>query len=498
MSSTLNRRTFLEQSSRVALGAAALAMAPPSGNAVAQPITDANSKAEPSPLPTHKANAMRPNILYIIAHDLGRSLACLGTPDVLTPRLDQFAAEGMRFTNHYCNSAACSPARGCIMTGRYAHSNGLIGLAHLGLHLPQSEETIVDYMNDAGYETWQIGAHHERRREDNRYQHLVTPESTYIEDQANEVIEFLHNRKSGDTPFYLNVGSFDVHRPWNQRIVHDGSPAGYHTTEGRPECQPFQDRYQADKLTLPVFLPEMQFYREEMRQFYGVISHMDEQVGRIFDALKASGLEENTLVIFTTDHGIDFPRAKSTLYDPGMTTAMLMRWPGRIEAGMECSELTQHIDLTPTLLEIAGAPIPERVQGRSYAPLLLGADYQPNDCVFFERNFHGDFDPMRAVRTQRHKLIRNYSDRFRYGYPWESKEGDDPAAIHKGPEKRAYEELYDLQQDPGEVHNLADKPELAGVLKDLRERLDRWQDETADFMRGGYAANHFPAIDTRC
>ncbi|MCL5269938.1 MAG: sulfatase, partial [bacterium] len=416
---TIKRRQFLQKSSMLALGVTA---AGEPGKAAAEKTV----APRPRPARAPGKKPQRPNIIHIIVHDLGNSLACLGYPDVQTPNLDALAAEGVRFTNHFCNSTACSPARGCLMTGRYAHANGLISLAHMGIVLPESEQTIVDVMNGAGYETYNFGTQHERARQKNRYKHLDKVECMYVEDMANNMIDFLKHHKPSDGPFYANGGTFDVHQPWNTRLKLGPKPGTHAPIDLGPERRAFQARYKADELTIPPFLPDMPHFRQELRQFYGIISHMDAQIGRILDTLKETGLDQDTLVYFTTDHGIGFPRAKGTLYDPGLTTAMIMRWPGRFKAGLECPHPTSHVDLLPTLMELLDLPIPERVQGRSYAPSLLGRAYSPAECLFMERNFHGDFDPMRAVRTGRHKLIRNFSERPRFRYPWEMKEGDAP------------------------------------------------------------------------
>ena len=466
-----NRRTFLEKTSKAALGIAAAS--------IGINVSEATEKPSTRNIRCSSNTKNLPNILHIVVHDLGKDLACLGHPDVKTPHLDQFASEGVLFTNHFCNSTPCSPARGCAMTGRYAHTNGLIALAHLGIHLPDSEQTIVDYLNDAGYETYNFGLQHERATNKNRYKH-IDDVPRFVKPTANNAIEFLKNYKPSDGPFYANVGTHEPHKPWN-----------------RPDLLPYQAKYNADQIKMRPFLPDLKLYRQELKQYYGIITYMDEHIGRILDTLKQTGLDKDTLVIFTTDHGVPFPRAKGTLYDPGLTTTMIMRWPGRFKAGVKFTDQTQHVDLLPTILDLANLPIHPRIQGRSYAPFLLGKPYKPNDYFFSEMHFFGDWDPMRAVRTSRYKLIRNYAQRCRFRHPWEMKEGDNKNLIYLGPEERPYEELYDLKEDPNEFQNVAGKPEAAPILKDLRAQMDRWQDETADFMRGGYNFCSFPAADKR-
>jgi N-sulfoglucosamine sulfohydrolase len=413
-------------------------------------------------------NASAPNIIYIIVHDLGTALSCYGEKDVQTPRLDEFASQGVRFVNYLCNSTPCSPSRSCIMTGRYAHSNGLIGLANKGWTMPPAERTAVDYLNDAGYETVNIGGQHERIRTAGPNPHRfkkLGPARRKADLGADDVSTFLKVWKHTTGPLYLNVYMQDPHAPWD-----------------RPE---FQDRYKPDSITPPPFLPNTPRFRKSLSQFYGSVTFTDTAIGRILDTVRQTGMHENTLVIFTTDHGISFPRAKSTLYDPGLTTALMMRWPGRIKPGRVENKLLGNVDLLPTMLELAGAPPAKAIQGRSFAPLAKGLPYTPNREFFGERNFHDDFDPMRCVRTDRHKLIRNFGERDRYRLPSEADASTTPAAMRKSGKPRPFEELYDLEKDPNEFNNVAADPAYESVLMDLRQRLDKWMEDTGDFMRGG-------------
>jgi len=414
----------------------------------------------------------RPNILHIVPHDLGNWLGCLGHADVRSPRLDELAAQGVRFTHHFGASTCCSPARGCTMTGRYAHSNGLMGLVNQGWRLPPEELTLVDHFRDAGYFTVHGGFQHERvHRQDNRYERLLDSgtgiEAIYCDNVCQTAEAFLRERRPGDPPFYLNLGFFEVHAPWN-----------------RPE---YQGHCQPENVVVPGFLPNIPLVREAMARFYGAITHFDACIGGVLDALDETGLAEDTLVVFTTDHGISFPRAKETLYDPGIQTALILRWPGHIAAGRKQDVLISSVDLAPTLLEAIGQPIPEAIQGRSFWPLLTGKPYTPRTELYSERNWHCYFDPNRAVRTDRFKLIRNYARRGRMPYPHEITEAETIRDLYRrdvSGEDRPYEQLFDLVADSWEMRNVADDPACAETLADLRARLDAWMTETADFMRG--------------
>jgi arylsulfatase A-like enzyme len=213
---------------------------------------------------------------------------------------------------------------------------------------------------------------------------------------------------------------------------------------------------------------------------------MDAAVGKILAALEAAGLRENTMVIFTTDHGSPFPRAKATLYDAGINTALLMRWPARgLSGGRAYGELLSNVDLFPTVLEACGVETPARIQGRSFLPLLRGGDYRPRDLVFAEKNTTAT-DVKRCVRTVRHKYIRNCHPGPKLMLSTDAEISltrRDMGNEHLSP--RPEVELYDLNNDPTERKNLAGRPEFAEVEKDLAFRLRAIQEETADPVLAG-------------
>jgi arylsulfatase A-like enzyme len=419
-----------------------------------------------------------PNIVQIICHDLGRHLRCYRRPDVESPNLDRLAAEGMRFANCFGASTPCSPARGCFMTGRYAHSNDQIGLAHRGFPLPEEERTIVDHLNAAGYVTAHIGLQHERHDPlANRYQ-VNDQERNRCEVVAQKAAEFLRGRapKRG-APLYLNVGFFEVHLPFD-----------------RPEYRPDDPA----SVAVPEWLPDNAGVREELARFNGAIRFMDEAVGVILGAVSDTGLDGETIVMFTTDHGMAFPRAKGTLYDPGIGVALIMRPPrGLGTAGLVVDDLVSHIDIAPTLLAAAGVPIADSIQGRSFWGLLAGGDYKPRECVFAEKNFHDCYDPIRGVRTKRHKYMRNFEPRPRIILSTDIRKS--PASDELwtwAAEPREEEELYDLQADPLEMENIAQDPAAASVRNELAARLEEWMERTGDpILRGPIPARPEAQVD---
>lgn len=410
----------------------------------------------------------RPNIVMIICHDLGQYVGCLGAP-IETPNIDALAGEGVLFSNYCCTAAQCSPSRGSIMTGRYPHCNGLVGLAHLGWEVGANEVTLPMYLNRGGYHTRLIAHQHE---------HAETPRLGYqVHDNARNdarsvaeaLVAFLHGEAQDGQPFYVNCGIGEPHRPYQRE--------GY-------------DRDDPATVTPLPWLPDRPGIREDLAGLHGLVWRLDEAVGTMVEALDASGLADNTVFIFTTDHGLAMPRAKGTCYDPGLHTTLIMRWAERFSGGRRQDELLTNCDLLPTILDLAGAPVPPQVEGRSFLGLLEQDDYQPREDVFCEMTWHDQYNPMRGVRTNRYKYIRNFGRRPLVYMP---------ADIYVGPAGeemktdfydavRPEEELYDLLLDPLEQRNVFDEPQYQSVAWELRSRVYNWMVETNDpLLYGDYA-----------
>ncbi len=401
----------------------------------------------------------RPNVLIVITHDLGTRLGCYGETSVRTPALDDLAAEGARFGRHFATACFCSPSRGAIFTGKHPHVNGLMGLVNLDWDLPEGNRTLAQMLGASGYETYLFGMQHEVK--DVRqlgFQHL--PERSIgagCQVVAGQVAEFLRSRDRAGSPFYARVGFFEVHRPWEKYEA--GDPG---------------------EVRVPPYLADTPGARQDVAMFHGAIRAMDAAVGSILVALEAAGLRNNTLVVFTTDHGIAFPRAKATLYDPGIRTALLVRWPEGFTGGRVHDELLSNVDLLPTVLEATGTPLPDDLSGRSFLPLLQGGDYQPNAEVFAEKNTSPG-DIKRCIRTARFKYIRNYDEGPLLALPTDIEAsltrrdmGDQHLAA------RPEVELYDLRTDPLEMSNLAGQPDQADIEADLAARLQDFQESTND------------------
>jgi len=434
----------------------------------------------------------RPDIVFINCHDLGRHLSVYGESTASTPALDRLAGEGVVFDRFFSTATMCSPSRGSILTGRYPHQVGLFGLTNRGWDLNRDEKALPAFLSDAGYRTVLIGLQHGTRRADalGYRERLPMPVAHpapvwSVAKQACDLLASLGPRESRE-PLYLNVGIFEPHRHDYQ---HHLEKLGLGESEYADAYRRLAERRAAairkdPRFRLPGFLPDMEDVRKDMSRYESWIMAMDEGVGMILDALARAGLEKDTVVLFTTDHGVAFPRAKCTVYDAGIGVTALARWSGRLPAGRRNGDLWSHVDWLPTLLDMLSLKQPDNIEGRSFLPALLGRSYTPRAAVFAEGTYHNRFNPMRCVRTQRHKLIRNYA-------PVEictgTKRGDRnnaplgresyPPLWNDAPPEW---ELYDLDEDPHEHHNLAGESDLASTETGLREQLAAWLERTGD------------------
>jgi len=417
----------------------------------------------------------KPNIILFITHDQGQFLGCYNTPttpnSLQTPNLDKLAKNGIRFTNYFCTAPQCSPSRGSIQTSLYPHQNGLMGLVNRGWSLPSSNKTLPMYLREAGYSTHLIGLQHEARDVNTLgYDSFSKRMKDYRYDtnrMFSEYESFLENHRNYEKPFYLNIGTIEIHRPfiiWSQA----------------------NDTF---SVKIPPFLPDNDKVRKDLSLFYGIINPVDETIGKIIEILEKTGLKENTLFIYTTDHGSPFPRAKCTLYDPGIKTLLVMNCPNQnlFNGGKVLDQMISNIDLMPTLLDFIGAEIPENVEGKSFLPVLKDTTIPFRSEIFTEKNFHEIYDPLRSVRTKELKYIRNFEpSEYLYQIPLDIERGLSSQGLkEKIKVKRANEELYDLKNDPYENTNLINDPAYEAVLIELRQNLVSWMKKTNDPLLKG-------------
>jgi len=431
-----------------------------------------------------ESDAQRPNIVTFHCHDLGQFLHCYGVKTVRTPNLDKFAEQGVRFARSFCAQPGCSASRASLFTGRYPHNNGVMGLTHANFawDLRPEEKHLAQFLKEAGYATVAVGVIHETRSGAKRCGYDKHINKGRAGEGTTAAIEELKRLAASRPPFYLYGGFIEPHRlPYPKG---PGQPAEGHGFPG-PHLTP--DRSLG--VEVPGYLRGTSGTREELAGLQGAVRHVDEQFGRWMQVIQELGLEKNTLVIVTTDHGIAMPRAKCSVYEPGLQVALLLRHAGRKgwHGGVVRNEMVSNIDVLPTLLELAGIPVPANVQGRSFAPLLDGGTYTPNARIFGELTYHGYYDPQRSIRTERHKLIANFSTAPSFQDPsqqWRPRSNpltpEYPAlAFHP------HLELYDLAKDPWEQVDLAKQGEFAAIRNDLASRLYQHMVETDDpLLRG--------------
>jgi arylsulfatase A-like enzyme len=424
------------------------------------------------------AHPRRDNVLLVHWHDLGRYLGVYGHPDVCSPRLDQLAAEGILFTRAHATAPLCSPSRGSLFTGRYPQSNGLVGLAHHGWEYRPGVRTLPKILSEYGWYSVLFGMQHETSHPSRLGFDEFDVSNSYCEYVVERAQQWLRDRDT-DQPFLLTAGFFETHRPYPR------------------------DRYEpadTDTVDPPDYLPNTVEVRQDLAEFYGSITIADAAVGRILDTLAGTGLEESTWVVFLTDHGAAFPRAKSTLYEAGTGIAMIVRPPTRMKlAHRVYDDLFSGVDLLPTLLALLGVATPSDIEGVSHAQALLASDHgEPvRDHVYTAKTYHDSFDPIRAIRTKDFSYIENYARRPLLDLPWdieESPSGQAVAQLVTSP--RPERELYDLRSDPTETTNLltADETDVADkVAADLAVRLHDWRQRTNDVIPSDFAGSRIAA-----
>jgi N-sulfoglucosamine sulfohydrolase len=409
----------------------------------------------------------RPNILVLVADDLGwRDTGPYGNAAVHTPNIDRLARSGLLVKRAFGTTPQCSPSRISILTGKYPHATGA---EDLHMPLPDGERLLPSWLQARGYFTGDMAKTHYGANGERQFQ-------WYSPETATAFPGFLDS--AGTRPFFLWVGFHEPHRPYQRGLVsHPHSPVG---------------------VVLPPYLADTPETRADVALYYDAIARLDGAIGDMLTELHRRHLGDNTLIVFLSDNGPPFPREKGTLYDGGTRTPLILSWPRVIRAGSVYDRgLVSTVDLTPTLLEVAGAKPPEAMQGRSFLGMLTApASYVPRTYVFSERNWHDCDEHQRALRTERYKLIRTdaytelplctaadigASPSF-LALRARAKSGRLTAAQRRLFEvPRARLELYDLAADPWELRNVADEAAYAKPVRELAAVLQEWVEQSGDF-----------------
>lgn len=404
----------------------------------------------------------RPNILYIHSHDTGCYVQPYGF-QVPTPNIQLLADQGVLFRKAFSAAPTCSGSRAALLTGRHCHMNGMLGLAHRGWDLSSPGEHLIHPLADVGYYTAMVGEQHiSRDPHILGYDYVAPLPADWAASIVPTTLEVLD---SIPEPFFLSVGFFETHREY-------GVPTSVRDT-----------LYSLP----PANLPDNPITRRDMAAFKASARSLDQGIGAVLNGLYTRGLAERTLIVCTTDHGLAFPGAKATLYDSGIRVLMLMRGPSFFGGGKVVDAMVSHLDIYPTLCEVAGAEKPDFLRGSSLIPLLQGEVDRLNEQIFTEVTFHAAYEPQRAVRTERWKYIRRFDD---YPYPVLANCDDSATKTFMieagwGDQVIPSEQLFDLYLDPGEARNLARDPDHQPILQEMRARLDHWMEETGDPLLDG-------------
>lgn len=437
------------------------------------------------------------NILLMVSDDHGReALGCYGNTVIQTPNLDALASDGVRFTNAFCTTASCAASRSVILSGLYNHRNGTYGHIHGYHHFASFDDvvTLPKSLNEAGYRTACIGKKHFAPA-------AVYPfgeelgDSVYGRDDvamSEACGEFI---AASEEPFFLYWCSHNPHRDGRILKNHPNKPDRF----GNPDSSFPGDEetpYTDTDVVVPPFLSDTPAARAETAQYYQSISRLDRGVGRILSILKETGKYENTLIIYISDNGAAFPASKTTLYEPGMNLPCIVRSPLPVSRGTTCDGLITWADLTPTILDMAGADdISGSFHGRSFASIV--DDPSPanwRDEIYASHCFHEitNYYPMRVVRTKRYKFIWNIAYPLTYSFAsdlwasatWqEALASEQPLLGRRSVKDYLHHpqfELYDLQNDPYEINNLSGKAENAYLVEEFCDKLKAFQRATED------------------
>ncbi|KAJ5885494.1 hypothetical protein N7495_010004 [Penicillium taxi] len=450
------------------------------------------------------------NVLLLIADDLGRQLSCYGASTIKTPHIDHLAAQGTQFDYAFASTASCSGSRSVLYTGLHTHQNGQYGLASHRHHFVTFDhvETAPSLLNNIGHRTGILGKIHVGPAAVYPWQENQESETRDVAVIADQARVFFQESSEDTRPFFLTIGFHDPHR--------DRTRGGFGNTE-KYDDRITSGQYQPDQVEIPSFITDTPGTRLELAEYYNSIHRLDQGVGFILDALKDSGLDESTLVIFISDNGPPFINSKTTLYDAGTHLPLIIRHP-KVSPAVS-PNLISWVDILPTILDFTGHPAAHdrsKRLGRSILPLLgNSSSLEEFNQVFGSHTFHEvtNYWPTRYIRDRRFKYHRNLAWRLDFPFAadlygslsWEDIRNSTESDIKIGDRKlkdyffRPPEELYDLQNDPKEVHNLIKDPGYKGVLEDLRSKLEKWQLRTEDpwLYRDGvsvwFVRYHLPA-----
>lgn len=458
---------------------------------------DVNSKANSSILKLPE----RPNILWLVTEDMGAYIPPFGDSTVVTPNLSKLASEGVIYPNVYSTSGVCAPSRAAIATGMYPSSIGanhmrtnsyteVTGLPKYEAVPPVNVKMISEWLRMQGYYCTN------NLKTDYQFKHPVT-----AWDESSPYAHWRNREK--DQPFFAVFNFTDTHEsglfePYGHRYIetrhYKAGDRNYQWGKGNKTEEETSVHLPKDtEFNIPPYLPDTYVVKRDMWKLYNNIGEMDHQVGAILKQLEADGLLENTIIFFYGDHGGPLPREKRLIYDSGLNTPMIIRFPNKLKAGTKDEQLISFVDFAPTLLSLINEEPKPYMQGQAF----LGK-YKAEERTYIHAaadRFDGFTDAIRAVRNSRFKYIRNYRPEQGYYLPVEYRERIptmqellrlkaegklNDIQMQWFREQKPKEELFDCEADPYELNNLAANPENQEKLKELSTEMDRWLADIGD------------------
>lgn len=418
----------------------------------------------------HTLAAEPPHIVVYLSDDHSQADSSLyGATDIPTPQFERLAADGMMFTHAFVASPSCAPSRSAMLTGLMPARNG----AEANHTTPRDDvRSLVLDLKQAGYEVVSCGKVAHAKAQPFGFDRVFEAKNYVgLKRQVSELLE----SRDPDRPLCLFAGISNPHVPW-----------------------PSQGRFAPDQIRVPPTHLDLPATRKYRALYYEEIAELDTLLGELRD-LSHQHLGDNVVFVHTSDHGAQWPFGKWTLYDYGIRVPLLVSWPGVIEPGSRADAMVQWTDLLPTLLDLAGAQVPENLDGKSFAQVLRGTTAEHRDRIFTTHTGDGDKNiyPIRSVRNREWKLIHNLHPEFAftthidlvrspgccaYWADWAAAAASDPAAAKVVDRyyRRPEWELYHLTDDPTEQQNLADDPEYAELLEKLKNDLAQWQHTQGD------------------
>jgi len=403
-----------------------------------------------------------PNIVIITCHDLGQHLGCYGVPTVSSPNLDRLASKGVMFKNFYSTSAVSSPGRASLATGRYPQSNGLMGLTHAPWwwSIKEGEKHIAQLLGEKGYKTTLIGFQHIAQPQQLGFKEHLSVNNTARE-TVKEAVKYFQNGVNLKQHLYLEIGFTEVHDPYRH---------GADSTKG---------------IFVPGYLEATKETRLQLARFQGDIKFLDNCAGEILNAIENSPVSANTIIIFTSDHGIGFPGAKWSARKAGLNVAFIVYQPGSVFSGGKVfSAAISNVDALPTLLDYSGFQIPENIEGVSFLNYISGKEKNPPRNTVF-----GQYTPdMRRDNQSRTVISGNFQMiwYFDAGRTVKYPTNASPSRFSAHTEReettgtRPFFELFEIEQDPWELVDLGGKEEYREVVQKLSKEMILWMKSVGD------------------